>query len=107
VARRLTSASLEIPEEGLFSGGSATRCRVPSMLTMHEMVPKQNIAPRMRVILFLKMMSMELALINDTPPTWRASYWCLVSDRTLGGTLVVLLGRIASLIVTQWFVSGA
>jgi hypothetical protein len=68
-ARRLASASLGIPEEGLFSGRSATRCRVPYMSAMHEMVPKQNIAPRLRVILFLKMTTMELTLINDTPPT--------------------------------------
>jgi hypothetical protein len=34
---------------------------------MHEMVPKRNIAPRRRVILFLKVMAIELALINDTP----------------------------------------
>jgi hypothetical protein len=64
------------------------------MHAMHEMVPKQNIAPRLRVILLLKMITMELALINDTTPTWRASCRCLVSDRTSGGTLVVLLGRI-------------
>jgi hypothetical protein len=37
------------------------------MSAMHEMVPKQNIAPGLRVILFLKTMAMELALINDTP----------------------------------------
>jgi hypothetical protein len=66
---RLALASLGIPEEGFFSGGSATWCRVPSMSAIHEMVPKQNIACRMRVILFFKMMTMELALINDTTPT--------------------------------------
>ena len=69
VTHRLGLASLEIPEEGFFSGGSATQCRVPSMSSMHEMVPKQNIARRLRVILFLKMTTMELALINDTTPT--------------------------------------
>jgi hypothetical protein len=36
---------------------------------MHEMVPKRNIAPRLRVILFLKVKVIELTLINDTPPT--------------------------------------
>jgi hypothetical protein len=41
----LASASHGIPEEGFFSGGSAMRCRVPSMSAMHEMVLKQNIAP--------------------------------------------------------------
>jgi hypothetical protein len=29
---------------------------------------------------------------------------CFVSDRTLGVTFVVLLGRMVSLIVTRWFV---
>jgi hypothetical protein len=67
--RSLALASLGIPEEGFFSGGSATRCRVPSSSAMHEMVPKRNIALGQRVILFLKVMAIELALINDTPPT--------------------------------------
>jgi hypothetical protein len=107
VARRLASALLGILEEGIFSGGSATRCRVPSTSAMHEMVLKQNIAPGLRVVLFLKMTAMELALINDTPPTWRASCRCLVSDRTLGGTLAVLFGRTVSLIVAPWFVPEA
>jgi hypothetical protein len=66
------------------------------MSAMHDMVSKQNIAPGLRLILLLKMMAMELALIDDTPPTWRASYRCLVSDRTPGGTVVVLLGRTVS-----------
>ena len=74
------------------------------MSATHGMVPKQNIAPGLRVILFLKVTAMELTLINDTPPTWRASCRCLVSDRTPGGTLVVLLGRTVSRIVTRWFV---
>jgi hypothetical protein len=52
-------------------------------------------------------MDIELALINDTPPTWRASYRCLVSDRTPGDTLVVLLGRTVLLIVARWFVLEA
>jgi hypothetical protein len=52
-------------------------------------------------------MAIELALINDTPPTWRASYRCLVSDRTPGDTLVVLLGRTVLLIVARWFVLEA
>jgi hypothetical protein len=67
---------------------------------MHRMVPNQKIAHGLKVILFLKMMAMELALIDDTPPTWRASFRCLVSDRTPGGTLVVLLGRTVSWILT-------
>jgi hypothetical protein len=106
-ARRLALASLEIPKEGFFTGGSATRCRVPSMSAMHEMVPKQNIAPGLRVILFLKVTTIELTLINDTSPTWRANCQCLVSDRTPGSTLVVLLGRTVSLIVARWIMSDA
>jgi hypothetical protein len=74
---------------------------------MPEMVPKQNIVPGRRAILHLKVMAIELALINDTPPTWRASCRCLVSDRTPGNTLVVLLGMTVLLIVAQWFVLRA
>jgi hypothetical protein len=48
------------------------------------------------VILLLKMTAMELVLIDDAPPTRRASCRCFVSDRTPGVTLVVLLGRTAS-----------
>jgi hypothetical protein len=77
------------------------------MSAMHEMVPKQNKAPGLRVISFLKMTAMELSLINDTAPTWRASCRCLVSDRTPGGTLVVLLGRTVSLTVVRWFMPEA
>jgi hypothetical protein len=86
--RRLALASLGIPEEGLFLGGSATWCRAPSTSAMHQTVPKQNIAPGLRVILLLKVTAIELTLINETSPTWRASCRCLVSDRTPGGTLV-------------------
>jgi hypothetical protein len=56
------------------------------MSAMHKMVSKQNVAPGLRLILLLKTMAMELALINDTPPTWRASCRCLVSGRTPGVT---------------------
>jgi hypothetical protein len=74
---------------------------------MHEMVPKRNIALGLRVILFLKVMAIELTLINGTTPTWRASCRCLVSNRTPGDTLVVLLGRTVLLVVARWFVPGA
>jgi hypothetical protein len=37
------------------------------MSAMHEMVSKQKIAPGLKVILLLKMMAMELALIDNTP----------------------------------------
>jgi hypothetical protein len=105
--RSLALASLGIPEKGFFSGGSAMQCRVPSTSSMHEMVPKQNIAPGLRVILFLKVMAIELSWINDTPRTWRASCRRLVSDRTPGGTLVMLLGRMVLLIIARWFVPEA
>jgi hypothetical protein len=42
--------------------------------------------------MLLKTTVMESALIDDAPPTWRASCRCFVSDRTPGVTLVVLLG---------------
>jgi hypothetical protein len=106
-ASRLTLASRGIPEEGFFLGGATMWCRVPSMSAMHEMAPKQKIAFGLKVILLLNMMSMELELIDDTPPTWLARCRCLVSSRTPKGTLVVLLGRTVSWIATQWFVSGA
>jgi hypothetical protein len=100
MARGFTPASRGISKEGFFLGGAAMRCRVPSTSATHEKVPKQKLAPGLKVILLLKMMAMELALIDDTPPTWRASCRCLVSDRTPRGTLVVLLGRTVSWIVT-------
>jgi hypothetical protein len=57
--------------------------------------------------LHLEGMAIELAWINDTPPTWRANYRCLELDRTPRVTLAVLLGRTVLLIVTQWFVLNA
>ena len=48
-------------------GGVVMRCRVPSMSATHGMVLKQKIAPGLKVILLLKMMTMELVVINDTP----------------------------------------
>jgi hypothetical protein len=80
MTRGFTLASYGIPEEDFFLGGVVMRCRVPSMSATHEMVPKQKIAPGLKVILLLKMMAMELALIDDTPPTCRASCPCLVSN---------------------------
>jgi hypothetical protein len=74
---------------------------------MDEMVPKQNMVPGRRAILHLEVMAIELAWINDTPPTWRASYWCLEPNCTPRVTLAVLLGRTVLLIVTQWFVLDA
>jgi hypothetical protein len=42
--------------------------------------------PGRMVILCRKVTAIELAWIDDTPPTWRASYWCFGSDRTPGVT---------------------
>jgi hypothetical protein len=44
-----------------FFGGSAMRCRVPSSSAMDEIVPKQNMDPGRRVILWWKVMAIELA----------------------------------------------
>jgi hypothetical protein len=74
---------------------------------MDEMVPKQNIVPGRRAISHLEVMAIELAWINDTPPTWRVIYRCLELDRTPRVTLAVLLGRTVLLIVIQWFVLDA
>jgi hypothetical protein len=41
----------KIFKEGLFSGGSAIRCRVPSSSATNEMVLKQNTDPGRRAIL--------------------------------------------------------
>jgi hypothetical protein len=72
---------LEIFEEYFLSAGSVMRCRVPSSSVMDEMVPKQNVDPGRRTILCRKVTAIELAWIDDTPPTWRASCRCFGSDR--------------------------
>jgi hypothetical protein len=59
----------EILGEGLFSGGSAMRCRIPFSSATDKMVPKQNMDPGQRAILHWKVTAIELAWINDTPPT--------------------------------------
>jgi hypothetical protein len=76
----------EIFEEGFLSGGSAMRCRIPFSSATDEMVLKQNTDPGWRAILHWEVTAIELAWINDTPPTWRASYRCLEPDRTPGVT---------------------
>jgi hypothetical protein len=70
----------EISKEGFLSGGSARRCRVPSSFATDERVPKQNMDPGRRMILCWKVTAIELAWIDDTPPTWRASCRCFGSD---------------------------
>jgi hypothetical protein len=69
------SAFPEFVVEGFLSGRSTMRCRIPSLSAMDEMVPKQNMDPWRRTILFW-----NLAWIGDTPPTWRASCRCFGSD---------------------------
>jgi hypothetical protein len=74
---------------------------------MDEMVPKQNTDPGQRAILHWEVTAIELAWINDTPPTWRASCRCLEPDRTPGVTPRGAFGRTVLLIITQWFVRDA
>jgi hypothetical protein len=102
--RGFASAPFGTPEEDFFLGGVAMRHRVPSTSAMQEMVLKQKTSLGLKVILLLKMMAMESPLIDDTPPTWRASCRCFVTDHTPKVTLVVLLGRSVSWIVNRWFV---
>jgi hypothetical protein len=81
-----------ISEEDFLSGGSAMRCRVPSSSATDEIVPKQNVDPGRRMILCWKVTAIELAWIDDTPPTWRASCRCFGSGRAPGLPLKVLSG---------------
>jgi hypothetical protein len=97
----------EISGESFFSGGSAMRCRIPSSSAMDKMVPKQNTDPGRRAILHWEVTAIELAWINDTPPTWRASCRCLGPDCTTRVTPRGAFGRTMLLIVTQWFVRDA
>jgi hypothetical protein len=102
------SAFLEIVKEGFLSGGSAMRCRVPSSSAMDEMVPKQNMDPGRRTILCWKVMAIELAWINDTPPTWRASCRCFGSYRAPGvAPQGAFWSRTVLPTVARWFVPDA
>jgi hypothetical protein len=76
----------EILGEGFFFGVSAMRRRIPSSSATDEMVLKQNMDSGRRVILHREVLAIELAWINDTPPTWRASCRCLGPDRAPGVT---------------------
>jgi hypothetical protein len=67
-------------EDFLF-GVSAMRCRVPSSSATNKIVPKQNVDLGRRMILCWKVTTIELAWIDDTPPTWHASCRCFGSDR--------------------------
>jgi hypothetical protein len=78
----LVLAFLEIFEESFFFGGSAMRCRIPFSSTTDKMVAKQNTDPGRRAILHWEVTPIELAWINNTSPTWRASCRCLEPNRT-------------------------
>jgi hypothetical protein len=98
----------EIIEEGFLSGRSAMRCRVPSLSAMDEMVPKQNTDPGRRAILCWKVTTIELAWINDTPPTRRASCRCFWSDRAPGvAPRGAFWSRTVLPTVARWFVLDA
>jgi hypothetical protein len=84
--RCLVPAFLGTSKESFFFGGSAMRCRIPLSSATDKMVLKQNTDPRRRVIMQCEVTAIELAWINDTSPTWRASCRCLEPDRTLGVT---------------------
>jgi hypothetical protein len=98
----------EIFEDDFLSGGSAMRCRVPSSSATDEIVPKQNTDPRQRMILCRKVTAIELAWIDNTPPTWRASCRCFGSDRAPGvAPQGVFWSRTVLPTVAQWFVLDA
>jgi hypothetical protein len=82
----LAPTFLGISKESFSSGGSAIWCRIPFSSAMDKMVPKQNTDPGQRAILHWEVTAIELAWINDTPPTWHASCRCLEPDRTPGVT---------------------
>ena len=67
--RCLAPTFLGISKESFSSGGSAIRCRIPFSSTTDKMVPKQNTDPGRRAILHWEVTDIELAWINDTPPT--------------------------------------
>jgi hypothetical protein len=98
----------EVSEEGFLFGGSARRCRVPSSSATDEIVPKQNMDPGRRMILCWKVTTIELAWIDDTPPTWRASCRCFGSDRAPGvAPQDAFWSRTVLSTVARWFVLNA
>ena len=98
----------EIFEEEFLSGGSVMRCRVPSSSATDEIVPKQNTDPGRRMILCWKVTAIELAWIDDTPPTWRASCRCFGSDRAPGvAPQGAFWSRTVLPTVARWFVPDA
>jgi hypothetical protein len=98
----------EIFEEDFLSGGSVMRCRVPSSSATDEIVSKQNTDPGRRMILRWKVTAIELAMIGDTPPTWRASCRCFGSDRAPGAAPQgAFWSRTVLPTVARWFVLDA
>jgi hypothetical protein len=98
----------EVSEEGFLFGGSARRCRVPSSSATDEIVPKQNMDPGQRMILCWKVTAIELAWIDDTPPTWHASCRCFGSDRAPGvAPQGAFWSRTVLSTVARWFVLNA
>jgi hypothetical protein len=84
------------------------RCRVPSSFATDEIVPKQNMDPGRRMILCWKVTAIELAWIDDTPPTWRASYRCFGSDRAPRvAPQGAFWSRMVLSTVARWFVLNA
>jgi hypothetical protein len=60
------------------------------------------------MILCWKVTVIELAWIDDTPPTWRASCRCFVSDRAPGvATQGAFWSRTVLPTVARWFVLDA
>jgi hypothetical protein len=82
----LIPAFSEIFGESFFSDRSAIWCRIPSSSATDDMVPKQNMDSGQRAILHWKVTAIELAWINDTPPTWQAICRCFELDRAPGVT---------------------
>jgi hypothetical protein len=80
------------------------RHRIPSTSATLEMIPKQKTAPRLKVIMLLKTMAMESALIDDAPLPGAPDVSVCCPTAHPGFTLMVLLSRTMSLIVTRWFV---
>jgi hypothetical protein len=98
----------EIFEEDFFSGGSVMRCRVPPSSATDEIDPKQYTDPGRRMILCWKVTAIELAWIDDTPPTWRATCRCFGSDRAPGvAPQGAFWSRTVLPTVVQWFMLDA
>jgi hypothetical protein len=80
VVHNFPAAAFGDSREDFFPGGATVRCRVPSWPAMQETIPNQKTAPRLKVIMLLKVTATELALINVAPPTWRTNCRCLLLD---------------------------